>query len=495
MAGLFCSVSASLLPSSFKISDWLAGFELQRPTIKNVNDDILIEIFDACRMDNISPNQHPRRWWYKLAQVCQTWRRVIYASPIRLGLTLICTSRTPAADLLANSPPLPLIILWGKPAPLNTKDGIENICVALQHRDRVCRITLHISHLFVRKMFSFLEGTFPALKTLELYGPSSESVRTRLPSTFEAPNLRHFHLSDFTLAYQPLPPTPTTFPASLVTFSLGEITPAMPVSPGFFAECLSLIPHLKSLNIGYLSPVESDNAPDQQVSHPPILTNLEELQFQGDSDYFERLASQIRAPLLKKLSITFSNEPRSIGLLHLSQLIDGAPSLKFPFARVRFKNDVSIVLDHNELWTGRGALQLRFNVYLGLMDSKIEFVVRVCDRLVSTLSTVESVLLEYAEHYYSGNSGGNKRFTDASHELLRHFNNVKTLRLTQRFVEELDRSLRPDREGKVLTLLPRLQEIVCYGSDREFSAFVDARRLAGQPVHVVSGPKNRLWLV
>ncbi|KAH9976526.1 hypothetical protein BJV74DRAFT_861946 [Russula compacta] len=476
------------------------GVGLQRTTIKDVNDDILVEIFDACRIDNVNPNQYPRRWWYKLAQVCQTWRRVIFASPIRLGLTLICTSRTHVADLLANSPPLPLIIIWGKPEPLVTEDGIENVCLALQHRDRVCRITLQISNSSVLKVFPFLEGTFPALETLELYGPSSEYVRVRLPSTFEAPNLRHLHLSDFTLAYRPSPPTPATFPASLVTFSLGEITPSIPVSPEFFAECLSLMPHLKSLNIGYLFPVEEtrDNAPDQQVSHPPILTNLEELQFQGVYSYFECLAAQICAPLLKKLSITFSNsnEPRNAGFPHLSQLIDGAPNLKFHFARVRFKDGVSIVLDHNELWTGRGALELRFNVFLG-MESQIALVARVWDKLASTLSTVESLLLESAEGYLStSHSRWHKESLDATCcELLRHFDNVKTLRLAHRFVEELDRSLRPDRKGKVLTLLPRLQEIVCYGPDKEFSAFVEARRLAGQPVQVVSGPKNRLWLV
>jgi hypothetical protein len=167
---------------------------------------------------------------------------------------------------------------------------------------------------------------------------------------------------------------------------------------------------------------------------------------------------------------------------------------------VRFQDGVSIVLDHKELWTGRGALELRFHVRLGMMDSQIEFAAQVCDKLASTLSTVQSLLLEYAEAGYvrSSNTKWYERSFDAGcYELLRHFDNVKTLRLAHCVVDELDRSLRPDRKGKgkVLTLLPRLQEIVCYGPDKEFSAFVEARRLAGQPVHVVSGPKNRLWLV
>ena len=46
-------------------------------------------------------------------------------------------------------------------------------------------------------------------------------------------------------------------------------------------------------------------------------------------------------------------------------------------------------------------------------------------------------------------------------------------------------------------LLPMLQEIVShvrYGPEDDFAAFVQARQMAGSPVRVVSGPKNRLTL-
>ena len=336
-----------------------------------------------------------------------------------------------------------------------------------------------------------MKGTFPALETLELHNSSPTIASARLPGTFKAPNLRHLRLSDSTLGYWLLLSSATTIPTSLVSFSLGEVT----FPPGLLIECLSLLPHLKSLNIGYLFPVEGtrDDAPDQadqQVSAPLVLPNLEELQFQGVCNYFERLAAQICAPLLKKLSITFSDGPSASGVgLHLSQLIDGAPNLKFNFARVRFKDGVSIVLDHNELWAGRGALELRFKMHLLILDQQIALAAQVCDRLASTLSTVQSLLLEYAEH-------PPQHCIDARwYEVLRHFDNVKTLRLAHCLVDDLGQLLRPDDEGKVLTLLPRLQEIVCYGPDEGFSAFVEARRLAGRPVHIVSGPKNRLWLV
>ena len=56
------------------------------------------------------------RWWFKLTRVCRRWRRLIFGSASFLGLCLVCTHGTPVADMLAHSPPFPLVIdylgLW-----------------------------------------------------------------------------------------------------------------------------------------------------------------------------------------------------------------------------------------------------------------------------------------------------------------------------------------------------------------------------------------------
>ena len=49
-------------------------------------------------------------WWYKLTHVCQRWRELILGSAFYLGLSLVCTKSTPISDMLAHSPPLPLVI-------------------------------------------------------------------------------------------------------------------------------------------------------------------------------------------------------------------------------------------------------------------------------------------------------------------------------------------------------------------------------------------------
>jgi hypothetical protein len=51
------------------------------------------------------------RWWYKLVKVCRRWRYLILESASHLGLCLVCSPGTPVAEMLAHSPPLPLIIL------------------------------------------------------------------------------------------------------------------------------------------------------------------------------------------------------------------------------------------------------------------------------------------------------------------------------------------------------------------------------------------------
>jgi hypothetical protein len=51
-----------------------------------------------------------KKWLYKLARVCQRWRNLILGSAPYLGLCLACTSSTRVEDVLARSPPLPLII-------------------------------------------------------------------------------------------------------------------------------------------------------------------------------------------------------------------------------------------------------------------------------------------------------------------------------------------------------------------------------------------------
>jgi hypothetical protein len=171
--------------------------------------------------------------------------------------------------------------------------------------------------------------------------------------------------------------------------------------------------------------------------------------------------------------------------------------------QVRYKDEFSIVMDRDELWTGRGAFELRFNDRGYYFDTKIGLVAKICRAIAPTPSTVQSLLVEDAHRNQWHRDPDRK---EEWRELLRVFDNVKTLRVAGRFVEELDTVLEPRPKepdaDRLLLFLPRLQEIVRHGEDgkeREkekekekewFAAFVQARR-----VRIVKGPQNRLTLV
>ena len=87
-------------------------------SIHDLDNDSLLNIFSLFRpisfekdeYGNIRWNLVHERWWYKFAHVCQRWRCLILGSASHLGLCLVCAPCTPVSDMLAHSPPLPLII-------------------------------------------------------------------------------------------------------------------------------------------------------------------------------------------------------------------------------------------------------------------------------------------------------------------------------------------------------------------------------------------------
>ena len=432
---------------------------------------------------------------------------MLYESPTRLGITLVCNSRTPVADVLANSPLLPLVIYWGNPGTLDTEESVKNIHLALHHRERVRRIKLRLPESSLKDVFASMEGDFPTLETLQLYCSSTSNFDAKLPSTFRAPNIRNLQMSDLTLLAPEQPSAFLSSSTSIVSLSLEEIISDL--SPARLVEHLSLMPNLKILKISLVRRVSHATARARSTFN----TVLEELQYHGNTDYFEGFAALISAPLLKKLSISFTNNfikiisnlltsdpvtgphysyrppPSPVTFRYLPTLISEATDLRFHFARVRCRDGCSIAMDHNELWTGRAAFELKFNLGRYEAAGDLRLAAQICCLLAPMPSTVQSLLVEDGVNIDYDLRIPHKAWYD----LFRPFDNVKTLRVAGRFGDELNKSLQPDgNEATVPTLLPRLEEIVRYGSDNEFAAFVETRRVAGSPVRVVSGPKDCL---
>jgi hypothetical protein len=138
-----------------------------------------------------------------------------------------------------------------------------------------------------------------------------------------------------------------------------------------------------------------------------------------------------------------------------SKFISGVANLVSQYCRVRYKDGFSIVMDHDELWTGRGprgAFELRFNDRAYYFDARDVLVAKICRAIAPTPSTVQSLLVEDAHRNRWHRDPDRK---EERCELLRVFDNVKAFHVAGRFVEELDKVLEPkpkepDADGLLL---------------------------------------------
>ena len=176
------------------------GNRSSRIFIHTLDDDSLLSIFYCCQpaplnvhdVVSTSIREAPdeewvcERWWYKLAQVCQRWRYLILASASYLRISLLCTPRTPVADMLTHSPRLPLIIdhLY------STWEEEQGIMLALQLRDRIRRIRLvtYLTKLESQNLMVALDGDFPMLEYLYIHPLEKDLLGDKLgfilPDTF-----------------------------------------------------------------------------------------------------------------------------------------------------------------------------------------------------------------------------------------------------------------------------------------------------------------------
>ena len=204
---------------------------------------------------------------YRIAQVCRRWRCLVLGSASHLDLCLVCTYSTHVSDMLARSPPLPLVIGHvEKPRDITGKDK-DGIIFALQHRDRVRRIRLQIPVPNLQKLIQVMNKEFPMLEYLFISPLTKQHEALLLPKTFQAPHLRHFILINFAFSIQSSLLTTT---AGLVTLSLGFISPSAYFHPGDLLIQLSLMPQLEALRVTSRSPIPHRIV--EQLLYTPITT-------------------------------------------------------------------------------------------------------------------------------------------------------------------------------------------------------------------------------
>src|SRR5216684_6081862 len=119
-------------------------------------DDVLLEIFGfyVNKYSHYATKAEVETW-HSLVHVCRRWRSIVFSSPHRLNLQLVCTPGTPVRSTLDVWPALPLLIR----RPLIGISSMDNIIVALGHSNRIREVHVLAGHM--EKVLAAMQVTFP----------------------------------------------------------------------------------------------------------------------------------------------------------------------------------------------------------------------------------------------------------------------------------------------------------------------------------------------
>ncbi|KAH9170282.1 hypothetical protein EDB89DRAFT_2072102 [Lactarius sanguifluus] len=284
-------------------------------------DNVLLQIFDFYRSNPYASSvfkYNPNTWeWHVLVHVCQTWRQVIFASPRRLHLRILCTHGTPVRKILAVWPPFPIVIDYHETNI--TPNDEENVIATLKHPDRVCFVRLDVTRSQWGRVATMMQEPFPVLKHLAIF--SRDGSASVLPAGFlggSAPCLQTFDLHDI-----PFPALPTLLlsTSDLVTLGL-NIPPTGYISPEAMAASLAALPRLETFSIELQSAIpHPDRILLPRVTRT-VLPALTSFDFTGTIEYLDDLITQIDGPRLKRIFVDCLNHFSDLQVAQISQFIN-----------------------------------------------------------------------------------------------------------------------------------------------------------------------------
>ena len=460
-----------------------------------LDDNSLLHVFYLYRPfwgdeDNLLDWKSNGWWWYALAHVCRRWRNIILGSATYLGLSLLCTYGTPVAEMLAHSPPLPLLVVYATEDRELTTEDEEGIILALKQHGRVSRVRFNESVTITQKPLVAMDEEYPILEYLYIVGPiKDDSTILRFPETLQAPHLRVLGLRGFAL---PMGSPLLTTAVGLVTLHLSMVHPSTYFHPNTLLQWISLMPHLETLKILFELSIPNRDV-ERQLIHTPIiapitLPNLHRFHFRGVSSYLEALVHRITTPRLKDLNIEFFNQ-LTFSVPRLLQFIIAAENLRLGSAALSFF-DKSVGVEIYPYWFLIGQFDehpLVIAVNSCHLDWQASSMAQISNSLNQIFSAVEDLFLQHNVHSESFEEH-NEVDRNEWRKLLRPFSNVKALRIHMGLVKVLSRCLELEDGELPLELFPELQEITIYGSGdtgNALTSFINSRRNAGRPVILV----------
>jgi hypothetical protein len=491
------------------VSAWTVMIELNgteqpypRVIVNVLPDNVLLDIFDfylaevrgriGARKSNFEDA------WHTLVHVCRRWRYIVFASPCRLRLELLCTNRRPVTKYLHIWPILPIVIHSHVVPPSRHYWGVTHVIAALKRHNRVRMIHLDaVPHSLLEKIAE-LKNPFPVLTDLRLspYERYSPPVFTDSFLGGSAPRLQNLDLCNI-----PFPRLGRLLLSTshLTKLSLRDIPYSEYMLPGAMVTSLSTLTRLKELVITltqnwYWFPRPQDS-PSPKTVVLPALTNFK---FTGKSWYLEGFLSLIDAPSLEVISLEFFNQPSSAstGTPQLRQFLSRTEAFKTSHrVHIRFdKSRVKVTLSWKTRESGHPPQKFQI-IFKCPSWAKLSSLVQLCSLCLSPLLTVERLSISQRGPFPVEDGTASLWL-----ELLAHFISVTDLKLSWETLFAVAPSLGELTGANRTKVLPALQNIFARQLppgghvEKAIVQFVAARRLSGRPltVHQHQGPGGKI---
>ena len=449
-------------------------------------DDVLLHIFDTYRHENLK--LVPHLWaWKSLIHVCRRWRRVVFGSPRRLDLRLLCRYQTRSRDMLDIWPALPLIIHGNMyHSVVYSARSVDNIVAALECTDRVCFIKLRLHTASVWEIhLAAMQQPFPKLTHLYLDWIDEIDQATVVPDSFlggSAPRLESLKLYGVPFPGMPKLLLSTTH---LVHLLLSDIPHSGYISPEAMVAALSTLTSLEYLTLTFESP---ESCPDLETRRLPpsarsVLPVLRFFQFKGVTEYLEDLVTDFDAPQLNTLNITFSND-----------IVFDTPQLIRFISRTPMLGalEKAVIIPNNH-YTGvtfgsRTDEILKVFILCKELDWQLSSLEQVCTSFLPFLSTLKGL---YFRESHSYPLDRNDNIENSSWlGLLHSFTTVKNLYICKKVARYIGPALQELVEGRTTEVFPTLENIFLEGLEPSgpvqegIGHFVAARQVVGHRIAV-----------
>ena len=450
-------------------------------TIDDLPDEVLVEIFGFY----MAPS-YEEEAWHTLVHVCRRWRYIVFDSPHRLNLTILCMNLngtlTKTLDIWPELP-IEIYVYYGH---MILPPSVTDVVSLLKWNDRVCKITITNIPSSLFKALVATSEPFPALIELDLTVTSTEEDPPILPDSFlggSAPRLQ-------SLALWGIP-----FPAigklllsthDLVTLYLGSIPPSGYISPEAMVAILSPLTRLKKLVLTFFQFPQirthgtSQRSPALTCVVLPALTTFK---FSGTREYLEDMVSRIDAPL-DSIVVSLHDQP-AFDIPLLRDFIGRTKILDAPY---RADTSFSHASARISLFRRKGDIDFKvldLSISCSTQDY-LSLLAQGCSSFLPPLPSLEHLSISGDLPLGWRHEVENTQWM----ELLRPFITAKDLVLDELVALSVAPALQELFGDRGTEILPALQNIFLDGFRSSGSVpdgigkFVAARELSGRPVIV-----------